>query len=228
MKSTPAILWFLFISLFASCFVFAGEPDRDGWTLTRPNVNVVRDVDRKYHLPMSTDMMKKSKTGYIKVLHDGIKLSSDDDGLYIYVYLSNNNDSHNNEFIIRRSDRPDDKGYFYDGDIRYLYEDNPGNVHEQPHMFVRHTQISYGSYDYYPGKVWSAGQLEIKNGLIIWISNKSGHYNPSLSTLDYVEQTFQAWGLWHAHTEKHDYNWIPDKTSPPNIPTEEQCIHDET
>ncbi|MGC9404487.1 hypothetical protein ACP43V_18695 [Vibrio genomosp. F10 str. 9ZC157] len=220
------VLLVLSYNLFISFIVSAEEPDRNGWTLTRPNPNVVRDVDKKYQLPMSTDAIKKSQTGYMKTLYDRVDLSSDDDGLYIYVYLFGGNDSHGNEFIIRRADRPDDKGYFSDGSTRYSYEGNPANEDEPHHMFVRHTQISYGSNDYYPGKVWSAGALEIKYGKIVWVSVRSGHYTPSIDTLDYVESTLRAWGLWHEHTEKHDYNWVPDKTNPPKIPTEKQC-HDE-
>ena len=201
--------------------VLASEPDRTGWKEKAANAYLIKNFDKRWELPMDTTQLENA--GHVTTLYDGKTLSSSDDGLYIFVYLSDSNGANSNKFLIRRSDRPDDKGFFIDGNkAAYSYTGNPPNDDEKPHMFVRHTQLTYGTSGH-PGKVWSAGQLEIRHGKIIWVSTASGHYRPGIETLDYVETTLKHWHLWREATAKYDHQWRPNKTNAPLIPTEAQC-----
>lgn len=137
------------------------------------------NFDRQWHLPMEWQ-----KLNHVTELRRNMG-SLPPDGLYIFVYRTTDN-----KLLVRRSDRPDDKGCYSEGDKRYSYSGNPEGNGETPHMFVRHTQLNGG---WKP--VWSAGQLEIWNGKIIWVSNQSGHFHPSMMSLDYVVNTLEAWNL---------------------------------
>lgn len=114
------------------------------------------------------------------------------DGLYIYVLRT----WPNYDLVLRPSDRPADYGLFAGGDsARFAFTGNPPSPTEQPHMFVRHTQLNGRG-----GTVYAAGQLEIKAGRIIWVSNESGHYMPPNDgpSLDYVYEVLAAWGIAHS------------------------------
>jgi hypothetical protein len=120
------------------------------------------------------------------------------DGLYIFVFRAVDT-----KIVIRPSDRPDDSGIYSKSSSTCAYLGNPQGD-GMPHMFVRHTQINGGTTD-----VWSAGQLEVHNGKIIWLSAASGHFRPDVSTLNYIHT---ALGL-SSSVEHHDYNWRPSSSS---------------
>jgi len=149
--------------------------------LKYPDDWVKRD-DTLRQLPMDVSDADLNVT----TLSVGMSLSGMD-GLFIFVYKQNG------EFVIRRSDRTDDTGYGVKGEAQYIYAGNPayspswwkwfrrGEKTESPHQFVRHSQVNHG---YSP--VYSAGQLQIKGGKIIWVSNASGHFSPPYESLDCV------------------------------------------
>jgi len=142
----------------------------------------VKTDDELRQLPMDVS----DTTLNVTKLTFGMDLSGMD-GLYIFVYKNNG------DFVVRRSDRTDDTGYGVKGETQYIYSGNPpytpswwkqwrrGEVVESPHQFVRHTQLNHG---YNP--VFSAGQLQIKDSKIIWVSNASGHFSPPFESLDCV------------------------------------------
>ncbi len=122
------------------------------------------------------------------------------DGLYIFVYHKGN------YFVIRRSDRPgqDDRGFCSDGDEKYLWKKADGSNQnpdtctkpgeEKPFelnaKFVRHSQLAGdpgGSEKY----VIYAGVLEIYNGRVIWMSNRSGHYRPDTIKLRFAMEALK-------------------------------------
>ena len=153
------------------------------------------DFDQRWKLPMDWRALNS-----VTELRPGMNQSITD-GLYIFVYRTTDN-----KLLIRRSDRPDDRGLHSHGEKIYSLTGNPAGNGESPHMFVRHTQLNGGWSD-----VWSAGQLEYYHGQLLWISNASGHYAPSLTSLDYVLDTLVVWHLISnkAAVAKHPHDWKP-------------------
>jgi hypothetical protein len=157
------------------------------------------DLRRSLSYSMTLDQL-----GFTKVLTKGSPLSSDDDGLYIFVL---HRDTASGKPVaslrIRRSDRTDDVGFGVQGDHQYLYAGNipcpnqnprcdcwSGEKPESPHQFVRHTQLNGGL-----APVLAAGQLQIRNGEIIWASNASGHFAPKQECLSCLAQYLDVAGL---------------------------------
>jgi hypothetical protein len=154
------------------------------------------NFDTRRHLSYS---MTLKELGWTKEVIVSSDISSADDGLYIFVLHRQPKTGGTGGYAtlrIRRSDRPDDVGFSVQGDKAYSYmgnipcpNTNPsctlsyGDKAETPHQFVRHTQLNQGT-----GVVYSAGQLQIRGGQIIWINNASGHFAPSMGSLDCVEE----------------------------------------
>ena len=154
------------------------------------------NFDTRRHLNYS---MTLKELGWTKEVYGPSDISSADDGLYIFVLHRQPKTGGTGGYAtlrIRRSDRPDDVGFSVQGDKAYSYTGNipcpntspscallPGEKAETPHQFVRHTQLNQGT-----GVVYSAGQLQIRGGQIIWINNASGHFAPSMGSLDCVEE----------------------------------------
>ncbi len=170
------------------------------WTSTKIGQWAI-NFDKRWKLPMDW-----IKLNWVTELKSGMR-QTPADGLYIFVYRTSDN-----KLLIRRSDRPDDKGIYADGNKTYSYPGNPAGNGESPHMFVRHTQLNGGWTN-----VWSAGQLEVYHGKIIWVSNASGHYAPPLPSLNYVTDTLQAWGLATPGSVKHfPHEWHKSWVNIPN------------
>jgi hypothetical protein len=126
------------------------------------------------------------------------------DGLYIFVLRTSDD-----KLLVRISDRPKDKGEYFRGNPNCNYPENPTANGESP-MFVRHTQLN-GGYS----NVWSAGQLEIKDRRVIWVSNASGHFAPSLDSLKYVTQVLVAYNLASDNSIRlRDNSWRGSATIP--------------
>ncbi len=183
------------------------------------------DFDKRRSLSYS---MTLAQLGYTKKLYGPSSISSADDGLYIFVLHRTPPKTKGAAPIatlrIRRSDRPDDVGFSVQGDKSYSYNGNiacpntnpscvlrRGEKAESPHQFVRHTQLNQGT-----GIVYSAGQLQIRDGKIIWINNASGHFAPSLGSLDCVQEYIDVLSIprtyyqfkrnreWNTWVEPHD------------------------
>lgn len=162
------------------------------WTPQSPG-SWTHEWDARFRLPMGWSVLD-----HVTQLQMGTALPAD--GLYIFVYRLDS------KLLVRRSDRPDDKGCFSNGDKRYSFPANPEGNNEAPHMFVRHTQLN-GGYQ----SVWSAGQLEIHDGKVLWISNASGHFAPIVQSLDWVEAALVDEGLVHpGQIRKHPNDWRPN------------------
>jgi len=186
----------------------------DSCYLTYPGDWVTAE-DTKRHLPLN---VSNKDLNLIK-LTPGKDLTNMD-GLYIFVYKENG------AFVIRRSDREDDTGYGVKGEAKYLYKDNPpyspsrwdlehGVKKEYPHQFVRHSQLNKGH-----DPVYSAGQLQIKNGKIIWVSNASGHFAPSFESLNCVTTFLDESNIQRTTRNfRKNFDWNKNKV-PPNYPSD--------
>ena len=163
--------------------------------------------------------MTLAQLGYTKKLYGPSNISSADDGLYIFVLHRTPKPKGSGgtaTLRIRRSDRPDDVGFSVQGDKTYSYSGNiacpntnpscvlqRGEKAESPHQFVRHTQLNQGT-----DIVYSAGQLQIRGGKIIWINNASGHFAPSLGSLDCVEEYIDVLSIPRAYYQfKRNREW---------------------
>jgi hypothetical protein len=139
---------------------------------------------------------------FVTELKAGAALPSD--GLYIFVFRAVDS-----KLLVRISDRPADSGTYFKGNTACSFPGNPNANGESPHMFVRHTQLNGGYTD-----VWSAGQLEIYAGRIVWVSNASGHFAPSFDSLSYVVSTLVAMNLAPANTiSMYRNGWTPPRMS---------------
>ena len=171
-----------------------GQCDARNWVPTAA-LSWTHSWDTGHGLPMGWQALN-----WVSQLDYGASLPPD--GLYIFVFRTDG------KLLVRRSDRPDDKGYFDCGNLDFLFPGNPPGDRSLQHMFVRHTQLNGG---YAP--VWSAGQMEIHSRSILWISNASGHFAPSIGTLDFVETALVDWGFARSgQIAKHDNRWQPSPT----------------
>ena len=173
------------------------------------------DFDLRRHLKYD---MTLSELGWAKTVAGPAEISPADDGLYIFVLQREprgGRAGHVASLRIRRSDRPGDFGFGVWGDKRYSFRGNipcpnanplcvldADESAEEPHQFVRHTQLNQGT-----SAVFSAGQLQIRGGKIIWVSNASGHFSPSLGSLDCVEEYLDVIHVPRAKNVKRDRTW---------------------
>jgi hypothetical protein len=190
--------------------MYAGRCIPKTWVYKSVNPGM-REWDQAHGLPMDWEK-----------LNNVTDLTADDnvglprDGLYIFIFRAGDS-----KLRIRLSDRPGDRGKYFMGNPSCSYEGNPPNPPaEEPHMFVRHTQLNGGWMD-----VWSAGQLEIYGGKIIWISNESGHFGPALESLEYVDSALVAVGLAQKGSIEHkDYGWTKKQGMvPQELPSPNNC-----
>jgi hypothetical protein len=163
--------------------------------------------------------------GYVKDVVQPLDISTADDGLYIFVMRRvTQSNGVTISLRIRRSDRPDDFGFGVQGLKQYSYKGNipcpntgtppcpldKDEPPETPNQFVRHSQLNQGT-----SPVASAGQLQIRGGEIIWISNASGHFSPSFDSLDCVEEYLYVLKIPRARynlKKNHDWNkWLKVK-----------------
>ena len=108
------------------------------------------------------------------------------DGRYIFVLRKYANDPDKLGLVLRRYDRniiqptgqvcKNDKYSYADNIRKTVSKGNPGHV--------RHSQLNGGW-----NPVYSAGELWVKNGQIIVVSNESGHFKPTKASLDAVKET---------------------------------------
>jgi len=175
------------------------------WTKT-PIQGWAESWDVEHHLDQHMDW---TKLNWVTELKPNMSQSVAN-GLYIYIFRTTDN-----KLLIRRSDRPDDIGIFAHGDkAQYSYKDNPSDPTEDP-MFVRHTQLNGGW-----SPVWAAGQMEVYQGKVIWVSNASGHFQPQSFTLDYVETALNEWNVPTINPlQKLTYGWEKRWTRVPSSGT---------
>ena len=108
------------------------------------------------------------------------------DGRYIFVLRKYANDPDRLGLVLRRYDRNFILRYgLVCKNDKYSYPDNiKKTVSADRSGHVRHTQLNGGW-----NPVYSAGELWIKNGQIIVVSNDSGHFKPSKTSLDALKET---------------------------------------
>lgn len=173
---------------------------------TYPVAQWAKNFDQCNNLSMN---LSYSELGYVTRVTQGMSLTGLD-GLYIFVYKGDGT------FLMRRSDRPGDSGeYGVVGSSAYDCKLNPASSPtkcantgtESPHMFVRHTQLNNG---YAPA--YSAGQLQIYGGKVIWISNASGHFFPAKDSLQVVRELLDDYGIPREETNfLRDHDWNQNK-----------------
>lgn len=130
------------------------------------------------------------------------------DGRYIFVLRKYANEPDKLGLVLRRYDRnaiqptgqvcKNDKYSFADNIGKTIAKGNPGHV--------RHSQLNGGW-----NPVYSAGELWVKNGRIIVVSNESGHFKPTKASLDAVRETLDYLAVPTQNI--HFYDFRKDKTA---------------
>jgi hypothetical protein len=140
--------------------------------------------------------MNAEHLNHVIVVQGANSITKNDDGRYIFVLRKNDN-----QLAIRRYDRSDNMCSYRD----YRYEKNHDN-------HVRHSQLNGtdGGKDAWE-PVWSAGELWIKDGKIIAISNDSGHFRPLVQSLQYVMETLNYVSIPADKILRYDINKSSDK-----------------
>ncbi len=108
------------------------------------------------------------------------------DGRYIFVLRKYANEPDRLGFVLRRYDRNQilANGQICKNDT-FSYKDNlDKTLGKNIPGHVRHSQLNNGW-----NPVYSAGELWVKQGKIVAVSNESGHFKPSKASLDYVKET---------------------------------------
>lgn len=124
------------------------------------------------------------------------------DGRYIFVLRKYANAPDKLGLVLRRYDRnviqptgqvcKNDKFSYADNLNKTISKGNPGHV--------RHSQLNGG---WKP--VYSAGELWVKNGQIIVVSNESGHFKPTKASLDAVKETLDYLSVPTQNIHFHDF-----------------------
>ncbi|MCY1022753.1 hypothetical protein [Pyxidicoccus sp. MSG2] len=120
--------------------------------------------------------MDSSALNFVTTLYP-LHVPTLDDGRYIYVYHKQTN-----RLRLRRYDR-ETEGSQYDG-FRYL----PNVGIDGAYKHVRHSQLNGGW-----APVWCAGELFVEGGRVCRLNNASGHFQPPVACLEYVEKSLIAW-----------------------------------
>lgn len=130
---------------------------------------------------MKSDLNKNGRPLVIDLMDENHSIPSD--GVYMYVFREDG------KLYIRPNDRGTKGINGAVGSKEYLSKFNlnsldvscpwmPDSLLEP--MYVRHSQLANGR------AVISAGMLQYSNGKLIWVSNESGHYSPSIDRVEYM------------------------------------------
>ena len=155
------------------------------------------------HVTMIDSISNANTQQIIKGLKGEASSKKMPDGRYIFVLRKYANDPDRLGLVLRRYDRNDiqktgqicknDTFSYADNMEKTIPKNNPGHV--------RHSQLNDGW-----NPVYSAGELWIKNGQIVVISNESGHFKPSKASLDSVKETLDYLTIPTGNIHFYDFN----------------------
>ncbi|MFA8356939.1 hypothetical protein ACEPT7_03445 [Burkholderia ubonensis] len=135
-------------------------------------------------------VMDATKLDWTSTISDGGQFP--EDGRYIFVYRTTDN-----TLVLRKYDRAhNDENQSCLAYQKYRFEKNINSDGSYKH--VRHSQLNGGW-----SPVWCAGEMTVKFGQLSKLNNASGHYQPPVACLAYVEQTLKTFG----------YTFAPDYAS---------------
>lgn len=131
-------------------------------------------------------VMDADKVGWVTVMSKEA-LATLKSARYIFVLRKTTGD---NSLVLRRYDRSHNVGSDICDNSAYLYSGNKATIKNKNNQHVRHSQVNSNKGGANPWReVWSAGELWIKGGKIVAITNESGHFMPSKESLRYVMET---------------------------------------